>query len=374
MAPANSRFVLDLQEVNSTVITEVQYPISPGISTATVPYLEDLIDPLLKYVRPSFLTPGAAAYVPEEMTTNIRGFKVRFAEALPGSLPSFTQDTFVTKAIKGGIGSLNFIATAIVNDGVHTDLVALPPNGRFLTHVPSGRLQRPDEWGWLLYLCTENEAVRNVTYEVLYADGLSASITRAVPNAGAGDTTYRNWYIPTGVAQCGLDPTSRGVISYTIRVVHGAGFPPTIVASYTIMVDNRPYYHPFTLHYRNSLGGWDNLCLRGEAEHSADAERSEYARSINDSINGTANWYNTSLRPKFKCFTGYMSGEHLTALQDLMLSSECAILLGSSWLPVRVASKSLTHFNSRDSLHSAQLELESAGSHVAFPKQILDLI
>jgi hypothetical protein len=203
-----------------------------------------------------------------------------------------------------------------------------------------------------------------------YADGTSANIARLFDNPSNAASTYRNWYIPVGIKQANLDPFGKGVVRYDVEVYRLSNPLNILMSTYTILVDNRPYYHPVTLYYRNSIGGWDNIMLRGEIAASSDAERKEAAHGLLHAQNGTASFFHASLRPKGKGYTGYISREHLLALNDLLLSTECALLHNGQWLPVRITSKTLEYFSSKNNLHSAAIEFEAAGSFDALPYQL----
>ena len=364
----NSRLVIDLQTAIGFVVTEVQYPLKNGYSS-TIPYLEHLMDPLLKWVRPSLLTPGPSDQ-PEEMTTNILGYKLRYAEVVAGASPIFTLDATITTAIKGELGDMNFLGAAVVNDGGGG--LVLPTNGQFLTHVPPLRLQRPNEWGWLLYFVPDDYG-RRVKYTVVFLDGSTTNKIASFPSSG-GSWANRNWYLPTGVAQCNLDPTAKGVKAVGVSVEKLSGGSYVYEASYDITIDNRVYYNPFALYYRNSLGGWDNLTLRGERSHGLNIDRNEFATDINHSQNGTAQWFAASARPTFSGHTGYMTKEHIAVLFELLISTECAILMGGVWLPVKLTTTQINYHSTKDNLHSVLIDLETSGSFSAFPKQLAQLI
>jgi hypothetical protein len=282
---------------------------------------------------------------------------------------SWTQDTVPFSVIKGGVDDLTFYGELNIHSASSGGNLPLPRSSQFLTWVPSGRMLTPNEWSWLLFLCLD-PSLHYVQYSMQYADGTNTNIVRLFDNPSNLPSTNRNWYIPVGIQQGDLDPLGIGVIRYTVEVYHISSPLNILIGSYGIVVDNRPYYNPITLYYRNSIGGWDNLMLRGEISASSDTERKEAAHHVLHSQAGTNVFFLSSLRPKWKGYTGYISREHMAALNDLLLSTECALLIGGQWLPVRITTKTLEYFSSKNNLHSTAIEFDTAGSFDSIPYQL----
>ena len=362
LLPANTRLQVQLLNASGAFVTEVMYYLDSSKSIFLLP-LQDLIRPLTSYKRPENIVAGSATANCEE-AYHFADVSIRWRVVYTGSSANYLQET-TFKAIRGGIGDMNFLDAEYINSYTGDAPVTwLPKSAPWLTWVPSGRMMRPDEFGWLTWICTTGSG-HSLQYAVTYLDGTAANFNKSIDPAHL-DYKNRLFYIPIGVRQAGLDPANKGVAYYFVIISNGI-----TTTAYKINVDNLPRYDALTLYYRNSLGGWDNISINGSIERSTDIEKLEYEQRGLNSANGYNNYYASSFRPKWKGFTGYLSKEHCIALNDLLNSQECALLYGGKWLPVRMTTKSIKYLDTKDGLHAVQLDFEAAGSFTSFPKQLL---
>lgn len=368
LLPVNTRLQVQLLNSGGTLVTEVLYPLATA-GSLYVP-LHELISPLTQHGRPA--APAISGSGSEAFTEDLQsiiGYRMQYRLVYTGSPVSYTVEVPL-KAIRGGIGDMNYNSEVSINTYVGAVPPTLLPRGRnWLTWVPEGRSLRPDAYSWLTWLCTGGN-VYAVNYRVKYLDGTTAGFTRVLDPLNT-NYLYRKFYIPVGIMQARLDPTGKGVAYYDVRIIDPDGMP---LLSYRINADNLPRYDAMTLYYRNSVGGWDDIALNGSIEKTADAERSEYEANRYFNLNGATNIYASSIRPRWKGNTGYLSREHCTALLDLLNSSECALLHRGKWLPVKMLTKSLSYVDTKDSLQSVALEFEAAGSFTSFPSQLTTLL
>ena len=238
---------------------------------------------------------------------------------------------------------------------------------RLLSMIPTGRTMDAGQYGWITF-CQDADAIafEKVSYYVKYLDGSWATFTKAFP---VTPLIYTTWNIPVGIKQVGLDPTNKGVDEVWIYVAGGIDGDVNLL-QYMIKVDNRPVYTWLDIHYRNSLGGWDFFRFRGRVQFSSSAERKEY--SANRSSKGVNNYFAANIRLKWSAATGYISQQHMAALNDLLVSKDVCILLGNQWLPVKCVSKDLSWSDSKEGLFNDVFEFESAELYDVVPKQMME--
>jgi hypothetical protein len=272
-------------------------------------------------------------------------------------------------AILGGIDNMSFANEPDINQYTTFSAAKFFPNGsRFLTWMPTGRIMDANEVGWLTYYHVEATTPAKALYVVTYLDGSVILFNKAFP-AIAGSAANTMWYIATGLSQISVDPTNKGVRYIDVYATDSSGSLYTS-PGFRIEYDYRPFYAWLDVHYRNSVGGWDNFRFKGQVECSSDVTRKEYERSSNDAL-GNNPYYNTGLRFKWKANTGYISRQQMIALNDLLRSTDVRILIEGQWLNVRCTSTSFKWEDSANGLHNELVELETAGSFQNVPKQMM---
>lgn len=350
----------------SDLVTTLVYPvIGTELGYDFKVQIDRLLGGLLEPERPSYLTAAVlknVEYLPSGIT------QYTFKVSLSDSIVSKSRTRLL---MKGGIHNMSFINEPDINlyATMNKDNF-LPYGSRFLTWVPSGRLLDPEELSWLTYFHDLSDRPK-VVYNVTYMDGSTATFETAFPDIPGGDYSYKLWYIPIGVLQAGLDPTGKGVSRYFVRV-HKATGVPVKYAEYLINVDNRPFYHWLNIHYRNSIGGWDNFRFHGQIEHTTEPAKGEYDLKHSNRFGGNPH-YNASLRFKWKANTGYIDKQHMIALNDLLNSTDCGLIFEGKWLQLRCLPKTFTWLDTRDGLHNEVFEFDTAGTFTTLPVQLMKL-
>jgi hypothetical protein len=361
-----------LDAVSNAVITTVQYPFS-GASGVILMDVEKILDAAVPF---NFAPATGSGIASQESLFFFRRIYLKYRPANTGTVQPWVTDPNSYKICRGGISHLNFVNDLLVNNSasVFTPSYFYPSSHKYLTWMPDFRFMAPDESGWLTYFSNDAANTQTVFYSAFYKDGTTTIFQENLAGYGAGDFTHRAWYIPIGIDQCSLDPTGKGVKYYTIKVYKIVGLAYTVLSTLTINVDNRPSYHPLTVYYRNSVGGWDQLRLRGEHEKNLDVEKKEYERRRDAGVNGANPYYDSMLRPSFKVNTGFLTPEMMAAAVDLVNAKDMALLLDDVWIPVRMKSKQLKWNDTRLQRQEAILEFETAGSYATMPKQLMDLL
>lgn len=325
--------------------------------------LKPIIRSLTNPIRPLIGSGSSPASTPQDgKGVTLVTFKFRLST-------SSTWDVATYYLLAGGWR--NMISTAEPAPNMYTGpnppLSFYPLIRRLLSYAPTGRYIDAAEFGWITY-CQDLDAIpyQKVSYYVKYLDGTWGVFTKAFPFT---PPIYSTWNIPCGIRQVGLDPTGKGVDEITIQVA-GGDDGDIVLLEYRLKVDERPLYTWLDIHYRNSLGGWDFFRFRGRIVFSSAAERKEY--SANASAKGLNNYYASNMRLKWSAATGYISQQHMAALNDLLISRDICILLDSQWIPVKCVSKDLTWSDSKDGLFNEVFEFESAELFDAAPKQMVE--
>lgn len=369
----NTDWKLQLQIIDPStadVFATVEYGFA-GSAGAMQIDIKDLIDPLVSFTYPTYNTSGIQA-----STANLRDIKLRWRPVNTGSTHPYTTDTQTYRVIKGGIGDLSFGEWAKVNDfsSSFTAAYFYPASHKYLTHVPSGRLMSPDEYGWLLYFSESASVQQKARYKVFYRDNSNATIDVSLPGYGTGPLQYKCYYVPVGITQANLDPTSKGVAYYEVSIIADDTIPATVLTTYKIVADYRPYYDNMVLWYRNSVGGWDQLNCRGANELGWEGDKLDYEQKvIGTTLNGSIPVYDNKMRLVWKVNSGYLGRAHAIALADMCHARELALVYNNKWLPVKIRNKDAVLLQSVSKLENISIEIETSGSFSSMPRQLVNL-
>jgi hypothetical protein len=356
-----NNLIIDVQDDSGSIAT-LSYAILQSVTQIDLQkVLSTVVDPS----RPADLSAGLPIATFQQVDA-IKTAKVYYrlsSAPAPGTLATF-------KVMYGGLGTMSFMNEGDVNTYPGTVNVSkfLPDGNRLLSYVPTGRMMDYSEYGWLTYF-QEVEAPVGLTpqaiYILTYNDNTVSIFYKPFP---AGSLANTVWYIPVGIQQTGLDPTSKGVKSLDITIGAG-GLGGTVYASYSISYTDTPLYTWMDIGYRNSLGGWDHFRFKGRIEFSTDAVRKDYF--VRGNRFGSNPYFDTTMRPKWKANTGYISAQHMTALNDLLLSTDVCLLFEGNYYPIRCTSKSLKWRDTKDGLHNEVFEFETSGDFSVMPTQLM---
>jgi len=223
-----------------------------------------------------------------------------------------------------------------------------------LTWQKTGRMIGPREQSWLTYLHLElnNQTNMSAKVNIYYTDGTSSINAVTMPIAGSVPK-YGIYHIPTG-AQLGLkDIDDTKVIHYyTVRVVADT---VNVTTEFKYVVDYRNTYSVTTLHWFNSLGGFDSLRLRGELN-----KKTVYERQFAEKMIG-ADYYSTTelatMQENIKTqeqetYSGSVGlvddPDVYDHLRDLMVSTRVYQLKFKRWRPVLITNTNVDLGNEGD--------------------------
>lgn len=211
----------------------------------------------------------------------------------------------------------------------------------------------------------DDNAAQTVTYTAYCSDGTTVSL------ASANTVASGKWAVncaPAGFVQAGLAAlisATKSAVKYSVKVTAGE---TTIVEEYFFNLDNRNFYDPYFLLYRNSVGGLETVRLLGEVDLAAAYDRQQARRTL------PPDWFSeikdeaTEETFTYTADTGFMSKEQLLKLRDLFLSKERYMTsplstgegTGVRLLPVVIASNKTKFFSNKDSLVSTSIEWQNA--------------
>jgi hypothetical protein len=276
------------------------------------------------------------------------------------------------KVIDGGIASLLQKNIAEINQyESYNPSLFFGKNGRFVTHIPSGRKVDAALNGWIPYY-HDTGLVPEIEYIVTYLSGDTTSVYQSWP--ARADYTDTFWQIPFGIDQCELDLTGLGVRKVELKIT---AYAPLIdetltLGSYIVNFDYRASYNWVDIGFKNSLGGWDMLRMNGEMEWGTEAVKKEYEQS-QMSVLGSNPYFDSEIRPRWVVNTGYISGQEMAAMNDLLNSVDIRILFEEKWLPIRCKNKSIGWKDTKNNLFNEQFEFEFAGDFNTLPIEIMSL-
>lgn len=363
------RIIIELYDSGNHIST-LAYPSNEPVLIDLQPIAKSLPKP----TRPELRIGGALVQIPQNQN-GVFDLSVYYrlsSEAAPGTL-------LPRKVLKGGWHNMAQHEAHSPNYYTTFDPFKFYPTRiaeqlRWLSFVPSGRRMDASEHGWLSYVQEVPALIsQRVVYYVKYINNTWGTIIRTFPAGVSLDKT--TWHIPVGIAQVRLDPDNIGVESVDI-VVQGGMFGEATLAQYKVFYDYKPVYNWIDVHYRNSLGGWDFFRFTGAIEHNSAVERKDFeVRSIIplgtiSNFKGTNNWYESQLKTGWKANTGYISQQHMAALNDLLLSKDVCLFFEGKFLPIKCTTKQLKWNDSRNGLWNEVFEFETAGSFETLPLQV----
>lgn len=361
---AGDMMQLQVFDSSNSLIVDLKKPL--GTATANVSFdLSPVVDAKAKFqAKPSYLSGTGIANV--EQLADVPKIYTKYKQA--SGLFWATGTTF--QLFKGGVSSMNFTDDLAINSAATSSADWYPTPTKFLTWLPNQKLMSTDELSWLTYMSDVAASNQQVQYTAYFTDGTQQIVTRTI-GTGTGSYDGLMFYIPAGLPQIGFSAVGKTVSYWTVIVLIN-NLPAS--QKMTFYADYRPSYSLITLYYRNSLGGWDNFRFKGEYTSSVKAERKEFSQLTAYAGNGPNNWYDTQTRVSWKANTGYVTRDLLHALEDAFASTECAILVGGKWLPVRVTSDEFKYKDTQSGLYAEVLEFETAGTFSNFPKQLRQLL
>lgn len=369
-----------LDSNTNEVLSSTTYIIDKSWGELIIDNINEIVDPYLEYSVPNGTTNGNSHIIYESPSSK-RTCHLRYRESYPGSNTGWINDYgYRFLVIKGGINEVNFYGDVTINSSFSSNALFYPRNGLpFLTYKPflDNRICI-DEYGWILYHHADT-GTPQVRYYVSYNDGTSDILTRYMTGSPA-NFQDRFWYIPTGPRQCLLEKANKKITGYTIVVVRVNQFNQIVSSygTYSFIPDYGKIQKGMNLIYRNSVGGLDNIYLRGVSvigTGSFEKRNATYPKNSLKALSGETQTFHSEGVLKFKGNTGYISREEAYRLYELFNTEEfAAIIVDGIYMPVRVPAQELKGISSEDSLHNYTVEFESAGRFRSFPRQLLNLI
>lgn len=231
-----------------------------------------------------------------------------------------------------------------------------------LTWQKTGRYIGPREKSWLTYLHLglNNQANMSAKVNIYYTDGTSA--LNAVTMSIAGTVPkYGIYHVPTG-GQLNLKDIddTKTIQYYTVRVVADT---TNVTVEFRYVVDYRNTYSTTTLHWFNSLGGFDSVRLRGELN-----KKTVYERQFAEKMIGADYYSTTELatmqeniknqeQETYQGSVGLMDDPDMyDRLRDLMVSNKVFEIKFKRWRPVLITNTNVDHGNEADPIKDFPVE------------------
>jgi hypothetical protein len=343
-------------------------PVYPVSGKATID-IKDILNSVLSFVVPVYDNTDTKKCTAADGQVGL--FYIQFREVDPdAAAPAFDNSEYpanVFVIVKGGISYLKFRGDNFWNNYFNG-------NNPFLTWQQSGRLAAYNEKMWLAFLNTSDlpswsvpEVVGPTLWagvKVYYTDGTSSAIQfHDTENPDKNEITL----VPCGAIQWNLnalDP-SKKIWYWEVGMYYTSapdGTKTLLNTPFKFYQDNRNDYNDVTLHYRNSLGGFDSVRVRGVIEKNIEYSFSQHDVTVDpeyyagDKIAGRTKIAVSKESLIYKGDIGYLGKEEQDRLRDMHLLREVWWKRDNKWHPVILLTGNQRLTGTDDQLFSMPLE------------------
>lgn len=345
------------ENFNSTAFIEIkQQSFYPDNSGKIIFDISSIIDPYLNYYNPRIdlprITNAAGQY---------KRYRIAYQLQKNGITLGAKSYSDAAIAIKGGLSEDVLVKTDFFTNYIDANANALTYFKNFKVSIDETRFITA------LYSKDDGEAIK-VKYTLYFDDNTSNDKTTLI------EKTYSQWEVfvlPSGFNQCNLStaiPAGKdisNVISYRVTVFQ----PNNANAVYLIkdyIIEHRNFYNTYQIFFRNSIGGFETLLLRGQVDFKTDYEKM-YAKKTY-SPESYANLLmlhqvkinNVDETISYKGNSGFISKFNLDVLRDIFIVQEVYELVENRFLPININTKSVNFYTNQDSLFNLQIDWSRA--------------
>lgn len=289
--------------------------------------IKDIIDAQLSFDMPNFVDNDWICY-------NQSGyFYIEFREITPDNLtPAWitTENMAQRVCVKGGIHPYHY-------KGNNFWLNHYPTALTFFTWKPQGQLVQSTEQTWLAFFYTGEELIVKGELQLIYKDGTIVTFTRDI-NVDLYCTTLFQTNLFYGWDNgAGFD--DENVYQWKVRIRDFAN-TVTLVNWHTYELDNRQDYNETILHYRNSIGGLDNVRVRGVIEKKLNYETQQAELILptdyfnNQVLPGQQKTVGSSENVIYSGEVGFVSKAEQESLRDIFMYREVYQHKIARWWPL----------------------------------------
>jgi hypothetical protein len=226
---------------------------------------------------------------------------------------------------------------------------------------------------WLQFVSPSTYIAVKLRTILTFSDGTTATMDES-STFQANPYRVFEWgvgYTDLGIAAwVATNYPGKTVQSYTVQVVQNVtGVYSAVSEALTFILDNKYYSDTRQLLFRNSLGAFDTIMLKGigKKEYNFERETADKSRDLSSAETVTVGtpdritWRATSRR-KVTANTGWITRQELDWLNELMESTEAYEVISGKLYPVNMLSDKVTHTPDNEYLHSATIEYEYANN------------
>jgi len=259
-------------------------------------------------------------------------------------------------AIQGGFPKLflaNYLASqkTFLQDFINTDK-------KFLTWAPQKKLIRRQH-DLLYFLAPVSGAAVNVRakYVIQFSDTTTSTVYSEYMSLQYGKVHYLSPSILANEFDL-LETSSKKISYYDVSVVDSGGTAYTETRRY--YVDNNSYNNYRQFVFRNSIGGYDMIILKGVSENTNHVERTVGYFSTQDETTYT------EMKEGFDVASGFLVTQYKTVaeaqryISELYLSKEIYELVGRELVLISPTLKKLVVNKDKEFLYSFKFEYEYA--------------
>lgn len=336
----------------SNIFSEVKnqsfYPTSDGLVTMEI---QTILDPYLEYY-----TPAPNLLKPVEATEQRKRYKISWLLQQDGAVISGPSESGIFYIIKSGLSYESWHPSEFFTTKI---LAQKKP----LLFTATGEKCGAEESKWIFWIYPlDDNAAQTVTYTIYMSDGTSTSFSSAAVSGGK----WSVFCAPAGFNQSRMNvvvPAGLVAVNWSINVL---SVGRVIVNEYFFEIDQRNFYDPKQLLYRNSIGGIETLRLRGQVDFAAD-----YDRQLSQQTTAPSWYKNMNLLPQNLDEnseeltsnvgdTGFISKAACDKIRDLFLSKQKWELVSGKFWPINMVTKKAKFFSNKESLISTTVEWNAA--------------
>jgi hypothetical protein len=330
------------------IITQTFSPDSDGNIFVDFSFI---LDSLLTYQLPDL-----NISLPEQVLTQKGYYYIEYREisSLDGNPPWNSTIDKIRIILKGGLSIESWSADKFFSE-------YLPNEKKFLSWQESGYMATVKERLYLHYfsvMSTSSQAY--VIILIHFSDSSEQTISIPVGSA-SGIEKFSLFLIPTGIEQLQLHllASDRIIQWWEVSIKLGEA---VLAGPFKYVCDYRYYKDEVQFIYFNSLGGCDNIRIRGnwETQHTRDiAEVERVVNPFYGNSNELPAMVDDSIfkeRITWKGNAGYMSRQQQDRYRELLLSRKRVTVFRGRWINARILNKSTSLFNTVDQLINLPME------------------
>jgi hypothetical protein len=223
------------------------------------------------------------------------------------------------------------------------------------------------EYLYFLNNLTPKPSKINLRVKVYFDNGTAETVTRTTLNSTLAYTVYRLRVDFVALKIADLETTLKSVISYEVWLNNELGFRISEIRRFDI--DDTYYYNPRYVIFRNSLGGYDTVRMKGNTVQTLKLERQTGTRKLPlDYLPSTSEIFITSVSGKktISLSTGIIEADEIEYLQELELTEEAYIQTKDGLIPINLLDEEYILGDDSEDVGGRRFSFELAKNEIGY--------